>query len=530
MHLRALVSFNGARDAIVWDVIVIGSGIGGLAAAAALARGGRRVLVLERHAQPGGLTQTFERDGFRFNVGVHSVGGAGEIDGRPGPAKKIFDALTPDGIPMASVGEVYERVRFPGFSFDFARPAERLRADLKRRFPRQHAGIDRYFDALDKANAALQAVFTAHTLPRPLGSALLWLKRAVIRRWVGRTTWQVVRDFVSDPGLQAVLAAQWGAYGGRPAESSFAAHALVMHHYLDGAWFPVGGGAVFAREFGRTIESAGGAIRTNAGVARIRVRDGRVAGVVLADGEDIEARCVVSDAGVRNTLRLLPAPEVDYRWAEDALAIEPSIGYVGLYLGLEGDIGALGASATNDWIYESWDINAIWRDPFSEPDAPGLFVSFPSLKDPSHRPGPTLKHTCEIVALVDWSAFSKWDREGLTKGTPRSEDYATYKAMVERNLLAQFGRHYPRLAPLVRFHEASTPISVASITAAEHGAMYGLQTTPERFLSPALRPRTPVGGLFLAGQDVCTPGVTGALMGGVMAAVAIEPKLARLLR
>ncbi|MCX8114665.1 MAG: VTT domain-containing protein [Burkholderiaceae bacterium] len=362
-----------------------------------------------------------------------------------------------------------------------------------------------------------------------VAGALLWLKRAAIRRWVGRTTWQVVRDFVSDPGLQAVLAAQWGAYGGRPAESSFAAHALVMHHYLDGAWFPVGGSAVFAREFGRTIESAGGAIRTNAEVARIRVRNGRVEGVALADGEQIEARCVVSDAGVRNTLRLLPAPEVDYRWADDALAIEPSIGYVGLYLGLEGDIGALGASTANDWIYESWDINAIWRDPFSEPDAPGLFVSFPSLKDPAHDPGPDKKHTCEIVALVDWSTFSKWDREGLTKGTPRSEDYAAYKAMVERNLLAQFGRHYPRLAPLVRFHEASTPISVASITAAEHGAMYGLQTTPERFLSPALRPRTPVGGLFLAGQDVCTPGVTGALMGGVMAAVAIEPKLGRLL-
>jgi all-trans-retinol 13,14-reductase len=377
---------------------------------------------------------------------------------------------------------------------------------------------------------ALQSVFVAHAMPGPIGSALQWFKRSSIRRWVERTTWQVIQECVSDPGLQAVLAAQWGTYGGRPIESSFAAHAMIMHHYFDGAWFPVGGSAVFAREFGRTIQSAGGTIRTNAAVTRIRVRNGRAEGVTLADGEDIDARCVISDAGVRNTLRLLPTPEVDYQWADDALAIEPSVGYIGLYLGLEGDIGTLGATTANEWIYESWDVNAIWRDPFTEPDAPYLFVSFPSLKDPSHRPGPTRRHTCEIVALVDWGAFSQWDREGLQKGTPRSDDYAAYKALVERNLLAQFGRHFPQLAPLIRFHEASTPISVASITAAEHGAMYGLQTTPQRFLSPALRPRTPIGGLFLAGQDACAPGVTGALMGGVMAAMTIEPKLARLLR
>jgi all-trans-retinol 13,14-reductase len=60
--------------------------------------------------------------------------------------------------------------------------------------------------------------------------------------------------------------------------------------------------------------------------------------------------------------------------------------------------------------------------------------------------------------------------------------------------------------------------------------MYGLETTPQRFLSAALRPRTPIGGLFLAGQDACTPGVTGAFYGGLMAAANAESKLFSLLR
>jgi all-trans-retinol 13,14-reductase len=255
-----------------------------------------------------------------------------------------------------------------------------------------------------------------------------------------------------------------------------------------------------------------------------------VQGVTLDSGERIDAPCVISDAGVRNTVRLLPSAEVDYNWARDALQIEPSVGYVGLYLGLEGDVAANGASTANDWIYESWDVDRLWRDPQVEAEAPMLFVSFPSLKDPAHDPGPTQRHTCEIVAFVDPDAFTPWESEDMKRGDARDPAYIELKERIERNLLAQFGRHYPQLAPLVRYVTSSTPVSLATYTGAEHGAMYGLATTPERFLSEALRPRTPIGGLFLAGQDACCPGVTGALIGGLMAAVSVEPKLLALLR
>jgi len=239
---------------------------------------------------------------------------------------------------------------------------------------------------------------------------------------------------------------------------------------------------------------------------------------------------VISDAGVRNTVRMLPSEEVSYEWAEDALAVEPSVGYVGLYLGLEGDIAGNGASAANDWIYETWNVDALWLNPLVEPDAPMMFVSFPTLKDSSHDPGPKRRHTCEIVTFVDPDAFKAWEQEGMHRGDPRSPAYLEMKEKIEHNLLAQFGRHYPRLVPMVNFVASSTPVSVATYTGAEHGAMYGLSTSPDRFLNDALRPRTPIGGLFLAGQDVCCPGVTGALMGGLMAAVSIEPRLLRLLR
>ena len=85
-----------------FDAIVIGSGIGGLGAAAALARQGKRVLVLERHWQTGGLTQTFERQGFRFNVGVHYLGGFGEH----GLNRRLFERLAGGRIEMAPIAGV----------------------------------------------------------------------------------------------------------------------------------------------------------------------------------------------------------------------------------------------------------------------------------------------------------------------------------------------------------------------------------------------------------------------------------------
>lgn len=517
-----------------FDAIVIGSGIGGLTAAAALGRAGRRVLVLERHWQAGGLTQTFERDGFHFSIGVHYLGGFG-----PGqPSRRLFETLVGDRLAMAPIEGAFDRVSFPGFTVALDGAGSRGGgAALLAAFPQERAGFARYAEAVDQAQAALQTLFYAHCAPPLAASALTWIKHRSIERWVQRTTQDVVAECVTSPQARAVLCARWGDYGSPPSESSFALHATVMSHYRDGAWYPVGGPGVFARAFGAAIAEAGGEVRTGAEVAAIDVEHGRVTGVRLADGTRLTSDCVVSDIGIRNTLRRLPSPEVDYRWANEGFSLDTSIGFVGLYLGLEGDITARGATVANDWFYDTWDVNALWRDPMNEPRAPALFVSFPSLRDPSHQPGPQSRHTCEVLALVDWSCFAQWDRsnapEGMHPGTAsaaRSESYHAFKAKIEQQVLAQFGERFPELMPCVRRIESSTPVSLATYTGAEHGAMVGLQTTPQRFLAQALRPRTPIRGLYLAGQDVATPGVIGAAMGGMMAAASAEPGLWKLLR
>ena len=192
-----------------------------------------------------------------------------------------------------------------------------------------------------------------------------------------------------------------------------------------------------------------------------------------------------------------------------------------LYLGFHGDIRAHGAVRANVWLYESEDIGRLWEAPADE-DAPHLFVSFPSLKDPAHQDAE--RHTAEVFALCRWASFAPW---AASARAHRPEEYAATKAWIGERLLAQFTRHFPQLAPMIDFHELSTPLSQAAFVGADRGATYGLEMTAERMRHPALRVRTPVHGLLLAGQDAAGPGIPGALMGGLLAAASFDPRLWR---
>ena len=252
-----------------FDVIVIGSGMGGMTTATALSRFGHKVLLLEQAETIGGLTHSFSRDDFSWDVGLHYCG----TFGRDQFAGRILDWLSGGTAEFRSVGTVYDVLHFPDeFEVSVGRPADAYRMELKDKFPGHAAEIDAYFEALLSAEETAHMIGAERTMPELFRSAHFWWNKRKIERWCGRTTSEVLGDLVSDPKLAAVLTAQWPDFGGKPTEASFAIHATIMGHYLEGAAYPVGGASAIAKGLGpRDIGLQAGALPLR-GLPRLRRR------------------------------------------------------------------------------------------------------------------------------------------------------------------------------------------------------------------------------------------------------------------
>jgi phytoene desaturase len=502
--------------------LVIGTGTGGLAAAAFLAKDGFDVLGLERAERLGGYLAPFSRDGFQFDPGLHYVGAC-----RPGQlvhdllarlgidAGALFCELDPDG---------FDVLRFPDREVRICRPLNAYRDRLLGLFREESRGLRQYFNVLGGAARMHDAL--GHTLVgRPILSDLVALTGVpALLQWSQRPLRDLIENSVKDPHLRAILAGQSGYYALPPSRVVALAALLYMVHFSDGAFFPRGGGGGLRDALVGACESHGARFRTGATVTRILVERGRVKGVVLADGERIEADVVVSAIDPTLTLgRLLEAKSVRPSLRRKAAVIEPSMAVFTLYLGLRRDLRARGLGAQNLWLYPSWDVEQAFAARFTGklPPRPMLFVSPTSLKDDSGKLAPAGSTTLEVIAFVPYSRFRKWQR---LPPDERGAAYEERREAIAKWMLDELEQRCPGLVGDVAVAEYATPLWGVDCANAVEGAPFGPAMTLSQWGPTGFRTRTPVLGLYLAGAGIFGGGVGTTLLSGMAAA-----KMAKLL-
>jgi all-trans-retinol 13,14-reductase len=516
--LRIGYRYRPKRLSPDYDAVVIGSGMGGLTCAALLSELGWKVCVLEQHYTAGGYTHSYERNGYEWDVGVHYIGDVGAET----RTKKMFDFLSDGKLKWAPMDAEYDRFYVGDKVFNAIAGRQEFRDNLVRQFPGEEQAIDAYMRLLKLVGGAMSAIGLERamkpwlrTIARPL---IKWRQPKVLYR----NTYAVLSELTDNQDLIATLCGQWGDMGLPPKKSVFMVHAMIARHYLYGGFYPIGGSWQIADSIIPRIQKAGGEVFTYALVREILVEEGKVRGVAMADGHRVDCDCVISSAGIDNTMnRLLPANVVDdagYKQLQEA--VRPSMAYLGVYVGLNNTAEELGLPKTNFWIYPSNDYDTAADDFMNDRNAefPVVYISFPSAKDPDYENRHPGTATIEIVAPAPYKWFEKW--QGSTWGK-RGEDYEAFKDELGERLMRYVYEKLPQLEGKVDYYEVSTPQTTNWFAAYRHGELYGLDHTSERLQQDWLGPRTRIPGLWLTGQDTLTCGVTGAMMAGMLTTLAI---------
>ena len=509
--------YRANRLSLPYDVLVIGSGIGGLTTAACLAKMGKKVCVLEQHYTAGGFTHSYDRNGYEWDVGVHYIGDMGS------PAtmgRRLFDYITDGELKWEPMADHFDRIFLGSEHYDLVAGKAEYRDALVKAFPDEEQAIDTYLSYMREVKAGVRLHTLTKVLPGILASAVASYKARKVPPYFNATTREVLESLTSNQKLIAVLTGQWGDNGLPPAQSSFIIHSMIAQHYMYGGYYPIGGASRMAQTIIPVIQQAGGEVFTYASVEKILVGARGVTGVRMADGTNIHTPVVISNAGVFNTFESLLDDGVPQKAAyrERLQHVQPSMSSICLYIGLRDTAENLGLPRTNLWIYPSEHYEAELAAFEADPDAdfPLVYVSFPSAKDPSFTERYPGRATIEIVAPGPHSWFAAWADKPWGK---RGDDYEALKERLSQRLLQSLYEKLPQLEGKVDFYELSTSLSTDHFCRYKNGEIYGLDHTPQRFEQDWLKPKTDIPGLYLTGQDVLTCGVVGAMVGGLLAAI-----------
>ncbi|MEO1334778.1 MAG: NAD(P)-binding protein, partial [Myxococcota bacterium] len=361
---------------------MIGAGMGGLSAAACAARADERVLLLEQHSIVGGCTQVFRRRGYEWDVGLHYVG---DVHRPNSVLRRVFDHISQGALQWATMPDVYNRIVIGERSYDYVAGVEPFKDQMKAYFPDEAAAIDRYIDLVFEVSRAGSRFFMTKALPPEMAAAFESEVAPPFHAFSDRTTLEVMRELTSNESLISVLTGHFGDISLTRDQSSFAIHAMLIRHYINGASYPVGGASRIGETTCRTIVEHGGAVATKASVEELLVHDGAIHGVRAA-GRTIQASKVISAVGAVGTINLMnPEVAVATGIAEKVRNHPPALTCTSLNIGIKAGNDELGLHPANLWVHPTADFEANFASFGMNDDGPlpTNFITYPSTKDPS---------------------------------------------------------------------------------------------------------------------------------------------------
>jgi phytoene dehydrogenase-like protein len=451
----------------MYDTIIIGAGMSGLAAGIRLAYYDQKVCILERHTTIGGLNSFYRLRGRDYDVGLHAVTNVTPKGAKRGPLARLLRQLRLSWDDLALAPQIGSEIVFPGVRLGFSNDLDLLRSEVAREFPKRRDDFDRLiaavvdYDDLDETHAAVSA-----------------------RQRVG--------EIVADPLLVEMLFCPLMFYGSaREHDMDWGQFSIMFRSiFMEGLGRPQAGVRLILKQLVRKFRALGGELKLRAGVSRLEVENDRVAHVVLDSGDVLEARRVLSSAGWCETMRMCsdakpaahrPPGRLSFCEAIATLDVEPR------RLGHDRTI-----TFFNDW--EKFD----WRAADEPCDVRSGVICSPNNFDYGE---PLDESGAGVMRVTALASYDFW-RE-LPERQYRLEKLRWYD-----RITASAVRFVPDYRGRVVETDMFTPTTVVRFTGHDNGAIYG---SPDKQLDG----RTHLSNLFVCGTDQGFVGIIGSITSGI---------------
>ena len=452
-----------------YDVVVIGSGIGGLSCGAFLAKSGKRVKVFERRPVSGGYCGSFEKDGFGFSRAAGNVHGCGT----EGDLTRLLSELgLKEQIEFRQMKPTC-KVFLADKTFTIPSGFDNWKGTLIKDFPGEEENIIKFINTMKGVAADLKK-------PPPPSS--------LVTKYQSKVAKDLIDEYLTDPLLKAAVSSIF--YGGLPPSRLPAMlYCVSINNHLEhGCYIVEGGMQALADVFVSGIESFGGHLELNTGVVRILVEDGRAIGVETVDGRRVKADFIASNVAAMQTFGGLVGQREMAAIAPDFIdklrGLEINVSSMIINIGTDLALDSLGITDVQTIVHESVDFEKEWENNAHGDMAGSPFAIFiPTLVDPSQAP--PKKHVISIFAYAPYDLPGKhWGEE---------------EARITDIMIKKAERVLPNLSKHILVQDTATPRTMEKYSLSTQGATSGWAGTLSNFPNRP-EPKTPVEGLYLTGH------------------------------
>ena len=475
--------FGGVRGGSSYDVIIIGSGLGGLECGLILAKNGMKVCVLEQDTQTGGCLRTFRRGNMLFDTGFHYVGGLDKGQSLY-PFFRYFGLLD---LPWRRLDETgFDEVVIGDRSFLMANGHERFTDTLTQAFPHQHENLKNYTAFLKKVGDHLWDTFTPQHKDDLYTTSLF-----------NRSAYGFLNEIIDDPLLRKALSGASLKMELNVDKLPLYVFAQINNSFIESAWRLQGGGGQIADKLSQQIVEIGGEVRTRSKVTRMVEQNGLLSIVEVNGDEVLSAKWVISNAHPAYTLSLIDETKLIRRIYRKRIAALPNtFGMFTANIRLKPN--SLPYQNKNIFIHRR-NVD-LWRYKQDDPLSNVLVSYYVPDSSDLYTPG------VDLITPMFWSEVEPWkDRPAGHRG----EDYVAMKVAKTDACIELVSQLIPELRDSIDKVFTSTPLSYYSYTNTVQGSAYGIQKDYTQPMQTVLTPRTPIPNLLLTGQNLNLHGVLG---------------------